>query len=223
MKYNTRLGDEICERTATTSIGLRHICAQLDLPYSTVTDWIYDEDHELHDRYAHAKMIQLHRIAEEILEIADDSSNDYMTIVKNGKEVIVQNKESIARSRLRIQARIAILTKLTPKTSKKKSARKIEEDDDEVQVINIGFDDNDKQRHNNHASRSARSTKEPTSIELNFVDGKGNPVEFPNSFAFGKGSQEKTSFSSPKNDPKPAPEEAPHTDRYGVTTSYRTR
>ena len=145
-KYTTRLGDDICELTATTSIGLRHICAKLDVPYSTVTDWIYDEDHELHDKYAHAKMMQLHHLAEEILEIADDSSNDYMTVVKNGKEVVVQNRAAIARSRLRIQARISILTKLTPKTRKKKASRKMEEDDDEVRVINIGFDDKDKQQ-----------------------------------------------------------------------------
>ena len=112
-KYTTNLGNELCELITTTSIGLRHICKQLDLPYSTVTSWIYDEEHELHHKYARATMMQLHHLAEEILEIADDSSNDYMTVVKKGKATVMQNKEAIVRSRLRIQTRMNLLTKLS--------------------------------------------------------------------------------------------------------------
>ncbi len=58
--------------------------------------------------------MQLHHLAEEIIEIADDSTNDYMTIVKNGKSRQVQNKEAISRSRLRIQARMNLISKLSP-------------------------------------------------------------------------------------------------------------
>jgi len=114
MKYTTKLGEQICGRTACSSIGLRHICKQLGAPYSTVTNWIYDEDHELHAKYAHAKQMQLHHLAEEILEIADDSSNDYMTVVKNGKTKQVLNREAISRSNLRIRARLALIAKLSP-------------------------------------------------------------------------------------------------------------
>ncbi len=112
--YTTKLGDKICEATATSSIGLRHICKQLKVPYSTVTGWIYDREHELRKKYAHAKVMQLNHLAEEILEIADDSTNDYMTIVKNGKKHQVLNREAISRSRLRIQARMNLISKLAP-------------------------------------------------------------------------------------------------------------
>jgi len=45
--YTPKLGDKICEATATSSIGLRHICKQLGLPYSTVTSWVYKRGHDL--------------------------------------------------------------------------------------------------------------------------------------------------------------------------------
>ena len=112
--YSTKLGEQICERTACSSIGLRHICKELGLPYSTVTNWIYDEDHELHAKYAKAKIMQLDYLAEEILNIADDSSNDYMTVVKNGKSKQVLNREAISRSNLRIRARLMLIAKLSP-------------------------------------------------------------------------------------------------------------
>jgi len=112
--YSTKLGQQICERTACSSIGLRHICKELGIAYSTVTNWIYDEDHELHAKYAKAKVMQLGYLAEEILEIADDSSNDYMTVVKNGKTKQVLNREAISRSNLRIRARLALIAKLSP-------------------------------------------------------------------------------------------------------------
>src|SRR3954469_435698 len=89
--YTTKLGDKICEATATSSIGLRHICKQLGVAYSTVTGWVYNGEHELCAKYGQAKIMQLHHLAEEILEIADDSTNDYMTVVKNGKPHQVQN------------------------------------------------------------------------------------------------------------------------------------
>ena len=97
----------------------------------------------------------------------------------------------------------------------------MEEDDDEVRVINIGFDDNDKQRHGNYAPHSGKPN-ERTEIMLNFVDGNGKPVEFPNSFAFGKNAQGKTPFSSPKIDPKPLTGNTPQKNRYGVSKNYTT-
>ncbi len=112
--YSTKLGDKICEATATSSIGLRHICKQLGVPYSTATSWIYNREHELCKKYVQAKIMQINHLADEILEIADDSTNDYMTVVKNGKSRQVQNREAISRSRLRIQARMNLISKLAP-------------------------------------------------------------------------------------------------------------
>jgi len=68
-------------------------------------------DAELVERYTHARAIQADRLADEILEIADDSTNDYM--VRNGKIEI--NSENVNRSRLRIDARKWLAGKLKPK------------------------------------------------------------------------------------------------------------
>jgi len=84
--YTTKLGDKICELTANSSIGLRHICAQLDVPYSTVTNWIYDKEHEMYLKYANAKMSQLHHLADETVEIADLITNDYMVNMQKDKK-----------------------------------------------------------------------------------------------------------------------------------------
>jgi hypothetical protein len=115
MKFTTELGKKICKRTASSSIGLRQICKELNLPYSTVTSWIYDKDHELHDNYQDAKELQLQFLVDEIYEISDNGTNDFMTVAgKNGKSKQVQNRESIARSRLRINARMMVISKLAP-------------------------------------------------------------------------------------------------------------
>jgi hypothetical protein len=64
--------------------------------------------------YARAKDNQADLLAEEILEIADDGSNDFMTIVKGDESYTVENKELVNRSRLRIDARKWYAAKLRP-------------------------------------------------------------------------------------------------------------
>ena len=179
-KYTSALGDKICEHTATSNIGLRHICKELNVPYSTITSWIYDEDHELHDKYADAKQMQLYHLAEEILEIADDSSNDYMTVVKNGKTKQVLNREAITRSRLRIQARTTLIAKLSPILKIKKKIKYPDDfdDDDNDDDVPVPHDDQ-------HMAEDAAQGQ------------KGGEKE-ENSAA------KKTASSSPKNAIKPA-------------------
>lgn len=52
---------------------------------------------------------------EELLDIADDGSNDFMTIVKGNKEYDIENKEVTNRSRLRVDTRKWYLSKVLPK------------------------------------------------------------------------------------------------------------
>lgn len=54
-------------------------------------------------------------MADEIQDIADDGSNDYMTIVKGDESYNVVNHEAINRSRLRVDSRKWIASKLLPK------------------------------------------------------------------------------------------------------------
>lgn len=73
------------------------------------------ENEEFRNQYARAKEDQADFLAEEILDIADDGSNDFMTITKGNKTYNVENTEWTSRSKLRVEARKWIAAKLKPK------------------------------------------------------------------------------------------------------------
>lgn len=73
-------------------------------------------DADVGKRYAHAKLCGLERLADEIIEIADDGSGDVETRTNaQGEEYEAQNTEFTARSRLRVDSRKWLLSKLVPK------------------------------------------------------------------------------------------------------------
>ena len=114
--------DPAIETALLTAIAegtpLREYCRRRSLPRQTVYDWM--EDPDFRDRMARARMLGLHAIAEEILEIADDSRNDWLEreqAAGGGAPVMVYNPESVARSRLRVQARLRLLDRWYPRRS----------------------------------------------------------------------------------------------------------
>lgn len=70
---------------------------------------------ELRELYARAKDDQLDLIEDEILEIADDATNDFMEIETKKGTKVVFDKEAVMRSNLRIEARKWLMGKLKPK------------------------------------------------------------------------------------------------------------
>jgi hypothetical protein len=113
-KYTIEKALKVCELTASSSKSLATICKELDLKYGSVRQWMKDNP-EFSSMYAHAKEDQADYLAEEILSIADDGSNDYMTIEKGDQSYNVENKEVTNRSRLRVDSRKWIASKLKPK------------------------------------------------------------------------------------------------------------
>jgi hypothetical protein len=113
--YTQEIADKICEQLATSNLSLRKICEDESVPnISTVLRWLAVNE-AFRDQYALARECQADFLAEEIIEIADDSSGDVMTITKNGEESEVENREFTARSRLRVDARKWVASKLKPK------------------------------------------------------------------------------------------------------------
>jgi CRISPR/Cas system-associated endonuclease Cas3-HD len=112
--YTEEQADLICEKIATSNFSMKSICEQLDIPVGTVLAWLHREP-TFQEKYARAKEMQADLLAEEILDIADDGSNDFMTIVKGDQEYEVENKEFVNRSRLRVDSRKWIASKLKPK------------------------------------------------------------------------------------------------------------
>jgi len=113
-KYTIELADKICEEIATSSIGLNHICEKLEIAPSSVYLWLKDNK-EFSEKYARAREKQADYLVEEILEIADDGTNDLMTVVKGDISYEMENKEVVNRSKLRVDARKWVASKLAPK------------------------------------------------------------------------------------------------------------
>ena len=114
--FNQDIGDAICERLVCGE-SLRTICADPAMPdKATVFRWLAANE-EFRDQYARAREAQADVIFDEILDIADDASNDWMErIDEAGKNVGWQlNGDHVQRSRLRIDARKWMAGKLRPK------------------------------------------------------------------------------------------------------------
>lgn len=113
-KYTEELANRICELVQTHAIGLERLCKMYydELPNEcTIYAWLAKYE-SFSKQYARAKMKQAELLAQQCLDIADDTSNDSM-IDKDGQEVC--NKEYIARSRLRIDTRKWLASKLLPR------------------------------------------------------------------------------------------------------------
>ncbi|SFU75292.1 hypothetical protein [Nitrosospira multiformis] len=89
----------------------RAVCNEVGIGQRTVWDWLA-ADREFSQQYARAKIFCADCLADEIIEIADDSSQDTY-IDSKGQRVI--NHKAIAQAKLRIDARKWLVAKLAPK------------------------------------------------------------------------------------------------------------
>lgn len=115
--YSDELAQEICQRISEGQ-GVALIGRSEGMPTpSTIHKWLLDGKHpEFQKKYEQAVNIRAEHLFEEILEIADESKNDW--IVRRGEDgsvVTVVNKEVVNRSRLRIDTRKWYLAKVMPK------------------------------------------------------------------------------------------------------------
>jgi hypothetical protein len=109
--YSQQIASTICLRLAEGA-SLREICTVDDMPaQSTVYLWLQKHS-EFSEQYARAREAQAEHWAEEILEIADDGSNDSY---KDDNGNVRTDQEVVARSRLRVDSRKWLMSKLAPK------------------------------------------------------------------------------------------------------------
>lgn len=119
--YSDELATEICARIAAGE-SLRRICSDDKMPVmSTVMLWLVDGKHEMFsEQYAEARRIQAETLADELFDIADDGSNDWMEREgKDGEAGYVLNGEHVQRSRLRLDTRKWYLSKVLPRFADK--------------------------------------------------------------------------------------------------------
>lgn len=109
--YNQEVAAKICGMIID-GMSLRAICRRDDMPSTTSVCLWLSKYPEFATQYARAREEQAETYADEIVEIADDSANDTY-IDENGQTRT--NQEVVARSRLRVEARKWVASKLKPK------------------------------------------------------------------------------------------------------------
>lgn len=118
MPFDQEIADIICERIATCTLSLTSICKADDaLPsVGMIFKWMRDNP-EFEKSYARAKDAQIEALMDETIEISDNATNDYMERLNfDGAETGWHlNGDAVARSRLRIDTRKWLASKLKPK------------------------------------------------------------------------------------------------------------
>lgn len=110
-EYTPEKAEEFCE-LISNGMSLRAACKGDGMPApKTIFSWLRKYE-EFNDMYQAATQERTEAMAEELLDIADDSKSDY-TETEDGREVI--NKENVARARLRVDTRKWLMAKMKPK------------------------------------------------------------------------------------------------------------
>lgn len=112
-KYTAELAKEICEVILTTSKGTKKLCEER--PHwpcqDTFFSWLKTYP-EFSEQYARAKICQVEFLVDEMLEIADDASEDSF-LNEEGRTIV--NGAAINRAKLKIDTRKWLACKLVPR------------------------------------------------------------------------------------------------------------
>lgn len=114
--YSLALADKICMRIANGE-SLVSVCRDEGMPSrATVNRWILEDIQGFASHYARARDLKMDLWEDEMTDIADDGRNDWMEREgRNGETFEIVNREAVERSKLRVDTRKWILTKLRPK------------------------------------------------------------------------------------------------------------
>lgn len=124
-KRTKALVDQILRRVANGEI-LSRICREDGMPErGTIWRWT-EEDPEFRDALMRAREACVHSLVDEAVEIADDGSNDYVTVeTRDGGTKVVLDKEHVDRSKLRVETRKWLAGCVAPKAYGQKSTHEV--------------------------------------------------------------------------------------------------
>lgn len=113
--YSPELAAQVCARIAGGE-SLRQVCRDESMPSTTtVLKWAR-EIPGFAEQYTRAREDLLEHWAEDIIEISDDGSRDRIeTKVSDGVTVSQVDHEHISRSKLRVDSRKWLMSKLAPR------------------------------------------------------------------------------------------------------------
>lgn len=116
-RYSQELANTICERLALGE-SMRTVSSAKDMPaMSTIFRWLQEDRENFREQYARAKQESADAMAEDLLDISDDGVNDWMEkkYGKNADSTWVVNGEAVQRSKLRVDTRKWLMSKMKPK------------------------------------------------------------------------------------------------------------
>jgi len=113
-KFTPAIEAELLERLALGET-VSQICSEEKFPVHSYVFEKAAQDTEFADKYVRARELGYLKMAEEILDIADDGRNDWMTKKVGKDEIKVVDREAVERSKLRLDARKWLLSKALPK------------------------------------------------------------------------------------------------------------
>jgi hypothetical protein len=112
--FSQSTADELCAYLSSGQ-SLRTACNNPNMPtVKTVFNWFRTYP-EFLQQYARAKQEAADAMAEEILDISDDGTNDWMEINRGNYESWQVNGEAVQRSKLRVDTRKWLMAKMKPK------------------------------------------------------------------------------------------------------------
>ena len=117
-KFTKKLGDKILN-LMVDGLSLKTICKDPKMPHrATVFRWLAKEEYkEFCDMYTRAREAQAEMLADEIVDIADDSNGDVIA-TESGIKI---DGDCVQRAKLRIHARQWYAGKLKPRSYGDKS------------------------------------------------------------------------------------------------------
>lgn len=137
--FTQEKADAVCA-ALKQGMTLREACRQTGMPPApTVQEWI-QKNEAFAEQYARAREIGYHAMADEIVEISDDGSNDWMVRKQGNDEVEVVNHEHISRSRLRVDTRRWLLSKALPKIYGDRVTTTVEGGDKPLEIVDQSTD-----------------------------------------------------------------------------------
>jgi len=137
--YSEELANKICTAIANSTRGLSHLCKENpDFPCrDTIHEWVFSNP-IFSDKYARAKELQAELMIDEMIDIADDGRLDTIIDDETGHERT--NYDVIQRSKLRVDTRKWIASKLLPKKyGDKITAEHTGKDGDAIEHSHTGF------------------------------------------------------------------------------------
>lgn len=114
--FTQEIADEVCDRLASGQ-SLREICRDEHIPEATtVRRWAIENREGFSSQYARARESQADHYADEIIEIAEDGTNDWVKRRrKDGTIETVLDREHVQRSILRVDSRKWLMARMAPR------------------------------------------------------------------------------------------------------------